>query len=444
MRRCFACIISTFSVIIIMAKSLTTFEKPLPHISLSEWYKRNVELQENALTKRSDAFEVRNAGQNLRSDTKIKSEWGTYTNNSKLANKVTELKRWGRTFEDLLNKVVEEIKVLKDEKFDAERELEALNHPLRIAGECISIRDTRRGTELTVDEADTELKKELCIIDNIKNLLTKRVHAAWEKLKRLEEMKFKIDLELEDKNGTIRIDSNNTELTRDSAGICYRPNVLQNKKSISYESWLEHSSGLKSLGDIELSDSHYFREAMHVMRERARNDIKAQQDYTDYTLRKRIYETQKAKNELEWQQLKTTQEMDKLLNEINNLELALLHKANSIKCAETRLINRTFRSGSELCQDDVELGLKSEIVQLKQMEEDLQSAFAAAKAAYNNFECLQNRLNINIDNKQHALTTDVMCLDLRSTLILQDKTRLPNETNRNIVLTRMEQEIPIE
>lgn len=40
------------------------------------------------------------------------------------------------------------------------------------------------------------------------------------------------------------------------------------------------------------------------MRERARNDIKAQQDATDFSLRKRIYQTQKARNELEWQKLK--------------------------------------------------------------------------------------------------------------------------------------------
>ena len=40
------------------------------------------------------------------------------------------------------------------------------------------------------------------------------------------------------------------------------------------------------------------------MRERARNDIKAQQDATDFSLRKRIYQTQKASNELEWQKLK--------------------------------------------------------------------------------------------------------------------------------------------
>lgn len=60
------------------------------------------------------------------------------------------------------------------------------------------------------------------------------------------------------------------------------------------------------LADNELSDVYNLREAINIMRERARNDIKAQQDVTDFSLRKRIYQTQKARNELEWQKLKVT------------------------------------------------------------------------------------------------------------------------------------------
>lgn len=36
------------------------------------------------------------------------------------------------------------------------------------------MRDCRRGTELTYDEADTELKKELCVIENVKTFLTNK------------------------------------------------------------------------------------------------------------------------------------------------------------------------------------------------------------------------------------------------------------------------------
>lgn len=67
---------------------------------------------------------------------------------------------------------------------------------------------------------------------------------------------------------------------------------------------MEHCQHIKVLADNELSDTYSFRESMNVIRERARNDIKAQQDVTDFSLRKRIYQTQKARNELQWQKLK--------------------------------------------------------------------------------------------------------------------------------------------
>lgn len=66
------------------------------------------------------------------------------------------------------------------------------------------------------------------------------------------------------------------------------------------------------------------------------------------------------------------------------------------------------------------------------------------RAAYNNLEGLLTLIDRNLDDKQHSLATDVMCLDMRATLKTGDRTRLPNETDRNIVLTRMEKEIPLE
>lgn len=66
------------------------------------------------------------------------------------------------------------------------------------------------------------------------------------------------------------------------------------------------------------------------------------------------------------------------------------------------------------------------------------------RTSYNDMESLFIRINKNLEDKQHSLNTDVMCLDTRVALKTGDKTRLSNETNRNIVLTHMEKEIPLE
>lgn len=51
------------------------------------------------------------------------------------------------------------------------------------------------------------------------------------------------------------------------------------------------------------------------------------------------------------------EEMKKCLDEINQLHKALDDKTNALKLAETRLENRTNRSGMELCLDSVYDGL---------------------------------------------------------------------------------------
>lgn len=70
--------------------------------------------------------------------------------------------------------------------------------------------------------------------------------------------------------------------------------------------------------------------------------------------------------------------------------------------------------------------------------------FIFYRATYNGLESLLLRVDKNLEDKQHSLSTDIMCLDMRSTLKTGDRTKLPNETDRNILLTRMEKEIPLE
>lgn len=71
--------------------------------------------------------------------------------------------------------------------------------------------------------------------------------------------------------------------------------------------------------------------------------------------------------------------MEILQKEIVRFEDALLHKIDSIKCAETRLENRTYRSGIELCLDEANIGLKDEVLNLRQTEKSLIKVIANSK-----------------------------------------------------------------
>lgn len=53
-----------------------------------------------------------------------------------------------------------------------------------------------------------------------------------------------------------------------------------------------------------MENSSRMRESLFVARERTKNSLESQQELTEHTLRKRIFDTQCARNEFEWQIIK--------------------------------------------------------------------------------------------------------------------------------------------
>lgn len=184
------------------------------------------------------------------------------------------------------------------------------------------------------------------------------------------------------------------------------------------------------------------REALFVVRERARNDMRAQRDCVDFTLRKRIYETQRARNELEWQLMKMREEMENVIKEIQTLDDALLAKTDGLKLCQTRLENRSYRPGIEVARDEAEMGLKDEVRQLRQTRQDLADKIYCAKATYNALENQKVLIDRDLANKSQSLMTDIRCLDLRVRLRTGQFSGPGSETDRNIQLVHMEDEIP--
>lgn len=60
------------------------------------------------------------------------------------------------------------------------------------------------------------------------------------------------------------------------------------------------------MAENELADTYAIREALFVCREKARNMLITQQERAEHAIRKRIFETQRARNELQWQQMKVS------------------------------------------------------------------------------------------------------------------------------------------
>jgi len=69
----------------------------------------------------------------------------------------------------------------------------------------------------------------------------------------------------------------------------------------SYEKWLQQCNNIKRRIENELVNSKKLRETMYIPRDKTKNDLRARNDSVNYGLRRRIYDTERIKYELEWQ-----------------------------------------------------------------------------------------------------------------------------------------------
>jgi tektin-2 len=118
-------------------------------------------------------------------------------------------------------------------------------------------------------------------------------------------VRFKLNIDIADKREAQDIDSEQMSLTKHSSHITYKVDPLRvPRNSCTYNGWLENCKELKLLSDQELKESYGVRESLFVAREKAKNVLHAQQEKTELTIRRRIFETQRQRNELQWQKSK--------------------------------------------------------------------------------------------------------------------------------------------
>lgn len=73
------------------------------------------------------------------------------------------------------------------------------------------------------------------------------------------------------------------------------------------------------------------------------------------------------------------EEMEKMEQELKTLASTLQTKEDALKLAETRLENRYLRTGPENCRDEPEMGIREEVVQLRQTIKDIVDKINCAK-----------------------------------------------------------------
>merc|ERR1711936_1086454 len=398
-----------------------TVERPIGRYAPPDWHSRNSKLSEVARNTRDYSHALRQEAKQLRIDAEAKTKWFNYENNVKLNERVRNITEWRDKLDQCLKDINLEISVQKDAKEACERALEAKNMPLEIVLENLNVREARQEFDVVKDDVEHQLNSEVQLIENIKDKLRMRAEEAWDSLAKLEEIREVVQLGLKDKNEALDIDMQQLDLTESSAGISHKPDAVRVPKgSVVPETWYTFSENNKMMAEQAMAESQRLREAIFHSIEQTSNDLRVQQDATNFDFRKRHYEMKRAKEELEYQMKATRNEIsDQELN-IADMEAAIRAKENPLKLAETRLENRTFRPHVELCRDEPQDGLTMEVQALKDTIHQLNVKLDHSRETLTELEAHLHKLEEDHKNKQLALALDTRCMDTRKRLGCHD------------------------
>lgn len=397
-------------------------EKPVDHVTVTDWEARIQELRETAHRRRNDAHKLRQESIQLRADTAITTRWGLLQSSQSLQDRCTEVRRVEHLLELKRTATVREMEHLEEEKAMCQRHLELLSVPRAVTVECQLAIDQRLGTDLLRDPVYLQLQKELGLIEQKKTDLEADCREAWEQLQRLGECISQLSRDLENKGEAIAVDENALGLKPSSSIIGFRQDPARHpKECIPYETWQQVSESNMNRAEEEIQKSRSQRSNMFSLRADVTNSLSAQQSDTDHALNRRIYEVRRARDELQWQKEETENEMNIINREISLLEEALADKTDPSKLAESRLEIRLWRPRTELLYDDAQKTIKNEMLQLQLSRQKLTQQIADAKAAYNALQQHSARLAADIDRKNQALTLLNRCCDIRSALHSDEK-----------------------
>ena len=276
--------------------------KPPPRYAVSDWVTSNKLLSLNAERIRDSSHTIRQEARKLRNQTDSNTRWTQHDSNTKLEKRIDDINEWKESLERCLQETDKEIEALQKEKNNLEVALEAKQLPLNIAVECLMLREEREGIDLVRDNVEHQLHKEVEVIEGIKALLQQKISEAFEQLCLLEEARHQLHCDVTDKLNALEIDGECYQLNNESADIDFQINPTRTVKgSVTPETWNAFSQYNKHKGEAEMKASQRLREAIFATLEKTTNDLNAQHRATNYEYRKRVHETEQAKNELEWQ-----------------------------------------------------------------------------------------------------------------------------------------------
>ena len=159
----------------------TMFSSP-SKFSVTDWKTSNIVVSSTAERQRNTSEQVRQESIQLRNATSNKTTWTQHRTNTDLKDRIDDTTLWRNTLDRCKYEVEKEQDLLSKTKDSVERAYEAKQVPVDVAFECLSLREQRKDTDLVRDDVESQLHKEVEVIEGTKNILLQKHEEAFEHL----------------------------------------------------------------------------------------------------------------------------------------------------------------------------------------------------------------------------------------------------------------------
>lgn len=145
----------------------------------------------------------------------------------RLLTRSQDLIKWKTTLQRAINAQADEISTLEEQRVRLKQSLAVLRMPEAIATECLDRRCGRPDTELVRDNPEEELIKEIALISEIRDLLTRTLKDIDQQQVENRIARERLEYDWSDKKDATEIDAINCSLNNTSTTVLFKPGATR-------------------------------------------------------------------------------------------------------------------------------------------------------------------------------------------------------------------------
>lgn len=383
----------------------------------ADWFKSNNTNYRTSDMTRSSAQRLRDENVRICHDTDARTVKTQQTSSKNLGNRLQDINFWKSELNHELDEMGKEINDLNTWKNRLENALKETEGPLQIAQECLFNRENRQGIDLVNDAVEKELLKEVDKIRQSQDKLKAMIDKANTQLSMNRAGQHELEKDLQDKFRALNIDNKCHQMSNTSPGLGFHRGIEGVDQTVSLpESWAKFSNDNILRSQRERNASKGLRSDSDSVMQETSNEMWTQYNNVNVAFDGRIAETMDARNSIQNHLAKVLQEINEMENNISLLRKSIKDKEAPMQVAQSRLESRTRRPNVELCRDQPQHRLVSEVGEIYETVDILQNRLRSAEAALQELVRTKSTLEHDLQVKNNSLYLDKeKCMGLRRT-----------------------------